>query len=352
MAYEAQTKEEILARMLATVADDIDKRQGSIVHDMLSPAAIEAALLYIELDNVLDKGFADTAFGEYLERRTAEMGVTRKPAVKAAGSVTFTGTDGTTIQTGQRVSTDSLAPVYFVTKADAVIGASGSATVAIEAEVGGKAGNVAAGAISVTVGNITGVASVTNAAATDGGSDPESDEDLLARYMDRVSTPSSSGNGANYRQWAKEIAGISDAIVYPVWNGNGTVKVVLLDTDNSTPTQAKVDEVASYIESIRPIGATVTVVGAVEVPIDVTLDATIASYTTLEAVTADLTKGLSDYLSGLAFKDPLVRYTQIQRVILDIPDIVDYSGLTVNGGTANIEIANGSVAVAGTVTVT
>lgn len=351
MAYETQTKEAILDRMLALVNPLIDKAQGSIVYDMQSPAAIEIALAYIELDRLLDQGFADTTFGELLDRRVGEMGITRKAAVKSAGQVTFAGTDGTVIPAGTVLSTESTDPVYFTTNAAATI-AAGSVSVAATEQGGGVRGNVAAGEIKIVVGDLAGSVTVSNAAAFIGGVDAESDESLLLRYYDRVRTPGTSGNANQYKEWAKEIAGIADAKVYPVWNGAGTVKVVLLDGNQRAPTAAKVTEVADHIEAVRPIGATVTVQGVVEVPIDVVLDATIASYTTLEEVTAQLTAGLKEYLSGLAFKDPLVRYTQVQRVVLDVPEIVDYVGLTVNGGTSNIEIADGSVAVLGTVTVT
>lgn len=350
--YEDQTKDEILGRMLEEISDDLDKRQGSIPYDMLSPASIELALVYIELEGLLDKGFADTAFGEYLDRRCADMGVTRKPADTAHGYVTFTGTEGTVIEAGQRVSTDSLDPVYFVTTETVTIAASKTAKARIEAEVGGAAGNVGIGAITLTVGNITGVSAVTNDEPTIDGVDPESDEDLLDRYIDRVTAPIASGNPSHYRQWAREVAGIRDAKVYPIWKGAGTVKVVLLNSENKSPSAEKITETADYIESQRPIGAAVTVVGVQEVPINIVLSAKIASYTTIEAVTAELRSGLFAYLQDLAFNDPLVRYTQVQRVTLDIPEIIDYSNLTVNGGTGNIEIPDDSVAVIGTVTVT
>jgi uncharacterized phage protein gp47/JayE len=350
--YEDQTKVAILDRMLEQVPDDLDKRQGSVTYDMLSPAAIEFALAYIELGQLLDRGFADTAYDEYLDRRCADMGVFRKPPVASHGYVTFTGTAGTNIDAGQRVSTDSINPVYFITTEAVTIQASGKVNARVAAEVGGLAGNVGIGAISITVGNITGVSAVTNDAAMIDGVDPESDGDLLDRYIERVTAPIASGNPSHYRQWARDVSGIRDAKVYPIWNGPASVKVVLLGSDNKTPSPEKVQEVAAYIESQRPIGADVTVVGVKEVPINISLGAKIASYTTIAAVTEQLKSGLSAYLQELAFKDPLVRYTQVQRVTLDISEIIDYKDLLVNGGVANVEIPDDSVAVIGTVKVT
>lgn len=349
MTYELQTKESILNRMLAEVDDSIDKRQGSIVYDMQSPAAIELELAYIELGLLLDKGFADTAYGEYLDRRVAEMGVIRKGAVKATGSITFTGTDGATIPKGSRVSTDSIDAVYFVTLEDAVI-SDGTATVKAEAEVGGIDGNVTASAIRLVIGDYVGVTQVTNTSPFVGGVDAESDEALLQRYLDRISKPSTSGNVYHYEQWAKEVAGILDAKVYPVWNGNGTVKVILLSSNMTAPTPEKVQEVTKHIEANRPIGAAVTVEAAAEVKINVNVTLSLDDGYEKEAVKAQVEAKLRDYLKVLAFSDPIVRYARIGTAILSIDGVLDYTDLKVNGGTSNIHIDDGSVAVVGTVT--
>ncbi|MGF9711615.1 baseplate J/gp47 family protein [Paenibacillus naphthalenovorans] len=349
MAFETETKAVILQRMLDATDPSIDKRQGSVTFDMLAPAASEIAQAKIELDNVLAWGFADTSYGPYLDLRCGERGVTRKAAVKSTGQVTLSGADGTAIPVGTEVSTGGNTPILFVTAAAGTI-ASGSVTVAAEAKVGGASGNVGPGAIKLVLGALAGVVTVTNAAAFNGGADTESDADLLARYLETVRRPATSGNANQYRQWALEIAGISDARVFPIWNGNGTVKVVLLDADKRAPVTAKVTEVSDYIESVRPVGATVTVEGAAEVAINVSGTYTLKAGATLADAQAQILAGLTDYLKTLAFVDPVVRYTQIANVVLNADAVVDYSGLTVNGGTANITVADGSVAVPGTVT--
>ena len=350
MAFESETLEVIRQRMLDQITENVDKRQGSVVWDLLSPAAIELAQAYVALDQVLTFGFAsENTPSEYLDLRCTELGITRKPAVKATGQVTFTGTDGTVIPVGTRVSTDDVEPIYFVTTEEGTI-TGGSVTVAAEAETAGAAGNVAAGEITLVVGDLSGVASVTNSAPFDGGADEESDEALLARYFDRVQKPITSGNANQYRQWALEVAGVGDAKVYPVWNGPGTVKVVLIDADKTAPAQSVIDDVTTYIESVRPIGADVTVVGATEVPIDISATLTLAPGKTPADAQAEFEPLLVDYLKSLAFVDPIVRYSKIASLILDCPSVVDYSNLTVNGDTSNVTIADGEVAVKGAVT--
>jgi uncharacterized phage protein gp47/JayE len=349
MAYEDKTPDVIHAGMLENVDPAIDQREGSVTHDLTMPAAVEIANAYIELDAVLALGFADTSEGTYLDMRAGEHGLTRKPSVKAQGSVTFTGPDGTIVLNGTRVQTES--GIYFVTLTDVTI-SGGMSTVNAEAEDGGLAGNVAAGLINALApGDLYGVVTVTNPANFDGGADEEDDAALLKRLKDKVSNPVTSGNAAHYRQWALEVAGVGDAKVYPVWNGGGTVKVVLLDTEGTAPAQTIIDAATAYIEDNRPIGATVTVVGVTEVPINITATLTLAEGKTSTDAQTEVSALLKDYLKTMAFTDTVVRFSQIAALVLNAESVIDYTNLTINGGTTNITIVDSSVAVAGTVTV-
>lgn len=346
--YEDQTYDAIMERLLASIPDNMDKREGSFVWDALSPAALELAQAYQQLDLVLQFGFAQTTYGPYLDYRGQEHGVARLPATKATGQVTITGQDAVEVPEGTLFSTQS--GVQFETVASVII-ADGTATVNIEAVEAGKDGNVLAGTIIVIPVNIPGVTGVTNENQTAGGTEAESDTAFLDRILDKVRLPATSGNAYHYKQWAKEVPGVGDAQVTPLWDGPGTVKVVLLDANKQAPSQAIVNDVAKYIEELRPIGASVTVQAVEEVPININATLQIASYATLDEVKQLIMQGVTAYLESLAFKDPLVRYTRIAAVILDIPPIIDYSNLLINDGTANIEILPGQVAVLGTVTV-
>lgn len=359
MAYEEQTQAAILERMLDASPPDIDKRQGSVTYDLTAPAAIEIERAYVELDVVLNAGFADTTYGERLDMKAREYGLARKPAVKAVGAVTFSGPDGTVIPADTLLSTSGETPVYFATKAPATI-AGGSVSVAVEAQTGGANGNVGASAVTAVIGDLAGVLSVTNPSYFEGGVDAESDASLLARYFERARRPATSGNANQYRQWALEVPGVSDARVYPIWDGPGTVKVVLLDDDKNAPDSAVVNAAQTYIDptmdgrgmGAAPVGAIVTVAGAVEIPINIAVKVTLAPGATTAEVKAQIETGVRAYLRSLAFADNLVRITRVANVILDIPPVVDYENLTINGGAGNIAIADGEVAVLGTVTVT
>lgn len=347
--YEDQTESVIRNRMLENVPSDLDKREGSFVQDGLSPAAIEFALAYIKLSEVLQLGFAQTAYGQYLDYRAAERGLTRKTATKAVGFVTVTGSNGTTIPVGSLFAT--AAGVQFQALTSGVI-SEGQTEINVEAVEPGASGNAEAGYINQIPVSIAGVTAVTNAYATSGGVDDESDEDLLNRLLERVRTPATSGNKAHYIQWAKDVAGVGDAKCFPIWNGPGSVKVVVIDSNKQPANNGIVLEVAGYIEEQKPIGATITVESATGLNINVSATIVLVSGYVLSDVQSAFEQAIIDHLKEIAFKYSYVSYAKIGALLFDTPGVADYSNLLVNAGAINVPIGDNQVAIKGTVALT
>jgi len=347
--YENQTKVAILQRMLDASPEDIDKRQGSITFDLLSPAAIELAHAYIELDNVLKFGFASPEQpSHYLDLRAEEFGLSRRASIKAEGKLVFSGKEETLIPAGTAVSTDEELPIVFVTVEAGTV-RQGSAVVKAEAAVAGSRGNVAAGRIKLVLGNLSGIVFVTNLQPFINGTDIESDESLLVRYFDRVRRPATSGNVWHYRQWAMEIPGVGDVKVFPVWNGNGTVKLAVLSDDKRAPVPSVIERVKTAVEERRPVGALVTVSPAVEVKVNVSARVTLKAGAALEVVKEKFTRELTTFLAELAFQKSIVPYNRVFGLLLDIEEIEDFSEMTINGVGGNLHIGEEQVAVAGVV---
>lgn len=245
-----QTEETILQRMLDALPGDIDKSEGSFARDALAPVAAELAQAAIWAQQVLERGFAQTTFGDYLDYRADERGMTRRAAVKATGKVTFTGTNGTVIAAGTVVTTTSsqtALAIRFTTDAQVTIGAGGTVDANITAVEAGDTGNVVAGTITLMETPISGVTSVTNAAATSGGEDEESDESLLTRLLARVRSTPAGGNKADYENWAMEVTGVGAVRCFPVEYGPGTVSISIVDTNKEGASQPLVDQVQDYI---------------------------------------------------------------------------------------------------------
>jgi uncharacterized phage protein gp47/JayE len=347
--FEDQTKEAILNRMREASPAGIDTRQGSVTFDLLSPAAIELAHAYIALQNVLKFGFAGPDQpSEFLDLRTAEMGVTRRPSEKAAGEVVFIGDEDTVIPKGTLVSTDEEEAIVFVTTEKGVI-KQGAAKVKAEAALGGVRGNVDAGRIKLMLGNLTGVVSVTNPEEFKNGAETESDESLLGRYFDRVRRPATSGNAWHYRQWAMEVPGVGDVKVFPTWKGGGTVKLSILSEDKRQPNDEIIGKVQSAVDERRPVGADVKVFGAGEVKVNVSARLTLASGADLAEIKNEFANKLEQFLASIAFKTKSVPYNRIFGLLLDIENVDDFKELKLNGVEGNLKIEEDQVAVAGAV---
>jgi uncharacterized phage protein gp47/JayE len=342
------TKEEIMERMFSGIPDTYDKSEGSFIYDAVVAVSIALEDGYLEMEANLDKYFVDTTYGEYLDRRASDYGVYRKPATFASTTLTITGTDGTLIPADTRFYSDT---VYFKSLTPATI-SGGSITVSVVCELEGTLGNVPANTITNLEQAIVGVTSVTNVNPVTNGTDAESDELLKERVYAVIQTPSTSGNVQDYLNWCNEVVGVGAAKVLPLWNGNGSVKCVLVNSNMRAADAALITAVQDHVEVERPIGAVVTYVSATELAINVTVDVTLAEGYDLPTVTPNITDEMTAYLKTIAFVSSTVSYAAIGSKILDTEGVLDYQNLSVNSGTVNISVANTEIPVVGTINVT
>jgi uncharacterized phage protein gp47/JayE len=345
----SDSKETILNRLLTNTNDEYDKSEGSFFYDVETPIAIELEKAYADQEAILDKGFADTATGNYLNRIVGEQGLTRKDSMKASTIVTIIGNVGATISIGQKVASDNVSYVFAENK---TIPSGGSITVNVECETAGTIGNVPIGAIKYFPVTLSGVTSVTNTLAVTNGYDEETDEELRERYYEKVRTPATSGNKYQYKAWAKEVTGVGDAKVFPLWNGNGTVKVVIINSNKRAADSTLITNTASYIEDNRPIGATVTIISGSEKLINISVSLTIdTTKYTVATVKASIEATITEYFKSVAFASTYVSYATIGNLIYNTQGVIDYSNLLVNSGTANVTLTDEQVPVLGGVTV-
>lgn len=355
--YSEHTEEQIKKEMLDSIATEINKNEGSLVYDAISPAAIKFAEAYIDLGYVADKLDIENLEGEELAAFAYQRtGLTRKPATKSSTTVTITGREGAVIRTGDLVASDT---VVFVAQENKAIGTSGQMQVLVECEQAGSVGNVPARAIKYFPVSIPGLISVTNPEPVTNGYDAESDKSLLERYYERIRTPATSGNRYHYLNWAKEVTGVGDARVIPLWAGDNTVKVVIIDSNKQPTGPELVAAVQEHIDpgttgagdGVAPIGAFCTVASATGVDINVTAKVTRDASHTLGQVKASIEDSIAEYLKSIAFVEDTVSYARIGALILDSDGVIDYQNLSVNGLTANIAIADDEVAVLGEVVI-
>lgn len=349
--YENETEAVIKQRMLSNAPTGINTLEGDFFNDAISPAALELRLAYQQLDKVLELGFAETAYGGYLEKIAAEGGIDRKPAAKGQGIIEVTMLPGSTIHAGDVLATVE-GNIRFKALETKTVDGSGKALVQFENESAGKLGVIPPGKEFIAPAAITGFISARNPEQINAGTDVEPDELLRQRYLERTRNPSTSGNEAHFIQWAKEVSGVGDAKVFPLWNGNGTVKVVLLDSNMQPASAGLIDEVSGYIETVRPVCCAVTVVSAGEKVIAVSAKVALADGFILNDVQNALIDRLKAHFMDIAFKQPYLSYAWIGYLILSVPGIINYADLLVNNGTADILFDSEEVPQLGTVSLT
>lgn len=340
--YEVKNEETIKKELLDRIPSDIDKSEGSFIYDAIAPVAIELAQTYIELDSIIRRSFIQTSYGEWLDMKANEFGLSRREGTKATGTVTITGKDDTFIPKWTLVQTES--GLQFYTTEEAIIKC-GSVNIGIEAFDEGSKYNIPPLNIKELPIPIYGAESVRNDDRTTGGSDVESDEELAQRLLFKVRSPATSGNIHHYRQWALDVAGIGDAKVIPLWEGPGTVKVSVIDIEKLPASRELVENVSDYIGGICPIGASVTVEAAEPLYIGVKGSVTLELNYTLDLVIQGFKEALVQHFKKIAFRQDYVSYAQIGAILLDIPGVIDHTNLLINNIKGNIKLEENQVPV-------
>jgi len=349
--------------MLSNISDEYEKSTGFPTADIVKSNAIELAKVYVAIQKLIDKVDVDLLTGDELSKYVKQRkGIIRKEATYAKATLTISGTN-VAINQGDLFST--LNNVQFESLETKVI--DGTATIDVICTQAGNVGMVGSNSITFMPITIPGVISVANLQASYDGFEAENDDSLRERYYEALQTPATSGNVYHYMRWAKEVSGVGNAKVFSLWNGDNTVKVLIIDADMQPASVDLVTEVQDYIDPTgtnnetwgtgvgqAPIGAYCTVESAIGRLIDIEVDVDIASGYTLDEVKVNIEDKVKNYLKTIAFSNTInyVSHAKIGQLILESDGVLDYRNLSVNGSiTDNVLVADEEVAVVGTITV-
>jgi uncharacterized phage protein gp47/JayE len=320
-----------------TTDSDFGVRAGAVA------AAVEG--LYEHQAWIARQVFPDTADAEYLEKHASNHGLTRKRATIAQGAATLSGTPGAVVPLGTEAKT--VAGLVLLTTAEATIGAGGTVAVPVQGGAAGSAYNMDAGAALTLTSAPSGVQSVAVlTSATIGGTNAETDAELLARVLDVMQNPPAGGNKADWRRWAMNVDGVTEAYVFPLRRGLGTVDVCVTSAGGA-PSAATLEAVRAYLDAVRPTAANdFLVLGPSIVLVDVAALARLYGLTLAQAKTAVET-ALAAYFATLEPGDP-VYLSRIETAISGVLGVVDR---VVTSPTANVPMGAIEWARLGTVTV-
>jgi uncharacterized phage protein gp47/JayE len=319
--------------------------------------------MYATLDYLLRITFAESSFGEWLDKRCSEMGVHREPATRAARLGLFYDSSGPAgqpadVPLGGRWNLEELN--YEVTKR------LDKGRYEMTCEIAGAAGNQLFGPL-IPMESVSGVGYAELADILIPGEDEETDERLYYRYEEAVNTTPYGGNIDDYRQKTRKLEGVGDCRVIPVWNGGGTVKVIIIASDWNAPAQYLIDRVQEQLDpvpyrqegrGVAPIGHWVTVEGCSPVTVDVGMELVMRpGAVTVGMIEQDVIEIIDNYLLELRKEwaglppgyTTVIRINQIEARVMDIREILDIQNTRLNGSAANIALAANAVPVLGSV---
>jgi len=362
--------DDAFARTRLLFGPDIDLRSSSVIRKLLELTSLEAALSWMQLDDVYHSSFVATASGSALDLLGSDLGRDRDhhyavgPAkfalvASAPTNVAFTLPPGTLVETlpapGVAAVRFSLAARLSLVKHSPADG-SEQATATVTAVLPGPAGNIAAQTLARI--NPTYAArylnldpnllTVSNAAPFTGGEQFEDDTSYRHKLY---ALPRSLWTVDAVRQIVLALDGVRDALVYDPYGGLDkatppfgefcfsdavfqssralcnpyffTITVApkpgILWESSGDITGLK-DQVLAAIEPIRPISIFPTLAFANSVQIALRARLTLGGGAERNSVVAAAATSIAAYIGSLRLGDAVL-YSQIMRILTETPGV-------------------------------
>lgn len=351
--FENMTFESILSDMLARAKEEvpgIDTREGSVVYTALAPAAVELAQVYMFMDIVMTETFGDTASRHHLIKRCAERGIIPEEATYAIVQGEFV--PETIDLEGKRFNYGGLNYVVTEKIEDGIY--------RLQCETPGTIGNIYDGVL-LPIDYIDGLKTARITDCLIPGEEEEDTEALRQRYFESLDSQSFGGNVSDYKKKVNALDGVGDVKVYPVWNGGGTVKLCIISSDYSVPSDALIDDVQTAVDptqnhgaglGIAPIGHVVTVTGVTETIVNIELTITYASGKSWNDIETSAYEAVDQYFYELAetWADSeylVVRISQIETRLLNLEGVIDVADARLNGTAKNLSLGADNIPVRG-----
>ena len=345
--------EEILEEMKDAfyAASGIEADDASDVGIRMRVLAGELFSLNSRLGNIRRQMFPNTATGVSLDRHAQQRGLERKKGQKAIGGVTFRVDDALDhdllIPEGTVVTTIDGA-LNYITTADAILRAGSVFVYApVTAENSGERYNSGNNTIKAIVTYFS--VGLRIAASSDlwGGTDDEDDESLRKRLFESYRNTPDGLNAAFYESVAESVEGVQSAKAYVDANLPGKVIIAAAGRGEAAGQEA-LDAIQTAARSRAPIGITVIAQAAslstVNVAVSIDVKDGYDSLETAENAEFKIRWFFDELRVGENFL-----LSELGRALLEVDGVRNYS---FSAGTADAAVNNGTLAVAGTVTVT
>lgn len=354
--YMAEDFEYWLNLMLDNVPDDIDQREGSVVYDAVAPAAMVMAQQSLSLANIVKQTYIKAAQGQFLDYRAEEHGTSRYAATQTEVKAKFLDSDGNPInnvQIGDQFASIGETPIFYTVQK-----INDDLTGELTADDPGTTANSYIGQIlPVTSNDSLSWAEITEIVAP--ARDEETDDHLRDRLLKADDWVAYGGNVADYLSMLSKINEVGAGQVYPVWNGAGTVKLVIVDNNLMPASADLVKKVKNIIDpkdrealgyGLAPIDHQVTVVAPSILTVNVASTVTIDSKQNADTVKAKIKEAVENYFqllrqswntvdpkTGRGYSQTVYR-SKILSQIMSVEGVINASVPKLNGTDGDISL--------------
>ena len=337
--YENMTFEYLMETMLSRIDDGLDKRQGSVIYDAVAPCCKALELIYIELDNVINQAFADTADRKYLIKRAKERGLEPREATYAA----IKAETDIYVNIGKRFN---LGTVNY--RIESFLGNDDDKYIyRLKCETAGEEGNQTG--ILSPIENIAGLGYCIAVEVLSYGKNEEDTESFRERYFESLNTYAFGGNIADYKEKSMQIDGVGGVRVCTAneLNRGGEVELIIQGADYSVPSNNLIDEVQNLFDpsggdglGLAPIGHRVTVKGVKQEKVNISATVIYKAGYTAANILNKAKALVQEYFDELNRKWANNNYITVQRarvwyILSSIEEIDEVPEVYINGNMRN-----------------
>lgn len=318
-----------------------DMNIGSVTRTLVESIGREIFIMYEQMEAAYNAGFIDTAGGPALDMVVGILGVQRKTAQFASGSVTFSRRNANqkvTVPRGTRVSTLSSDPsrvkVFETTITATLPRGTNEMEMPVKAITPGKEGMADFETISKLESPMIGIDRILNKLPTSIGTERETDEELRARAK-AVVLSAGKTTTESIRNAVMAIPGVRDVMVMDMPEGvPGEIDVIVDGPDLDDIEGVAYEMVKERIEKVRPAGIRVNIRATTPVRTDITIFLNLTDIPRtdeeMDRALDSIRDNISNYISSLTSGDNIIRNKLVTAVFRDenVYDLQDISMTT------------------------
>lgn len=350
--FEDRTFEVIIEEMMEDAPNGIDTQEGSLLWNACAKQAVKLEEAYADLERVWDNMLVDTQDLDFLIRSGAECGVFIEEATPAVFKAQFT----TSAEIGDRFShieeeynyviIEQLDPDQNLYK--------------VECEEAGAEPNTILGEIEPIEYEKEIEGELLELVIP--GVDQEDEEAYRQRRLENFGIKPFGGNQAYYKQVLKGIEGVGGMKMERRLAGEKAVMIVVISELMRRPTQEQLAFIQNEVDpglagtgdGLAPVGATVKIMGADEITINVE-----ASIIYDEGFAASDVKSYIENKINECFKELastwetstqlVVRRSRLNSAIMEVEGVLDVTDIILNGIATNYILGKYEIPVRGDV---